>query len=925
MNASFESFVAVLKRSGLVDEGALGQALAEYQAEESDRSGERLSRALIGKNLITSWQAEKLLQGKHKGFFLGKYKLLNLLGKGGMSSVYLAEHVLMRRRCAIKVLPWKFVKDSSYLQRFHREAQAVASLDHPNIVRAYDVDHERDGNLEINFLVMEYVEGSNLYDLVQSEGMLSPVRAADYIRQGALGLEHAHKAGMVHRDVKPGNFLVDPQGVVKLMDLGLARVHEEAEDRSVTIEHDERVLGTADYLAPEQAVDSHTVDSRADLYSLGCTFFFLLTGRPPFSEGSLTQRLLAHQTKEPPPIDQFRDDVPESLLAILRKMMAKDRKQRTQTAREVIEELTDWLAEHGADEWNPPDQPLGRPGSDRNLADSDRALTGGGKAATATAVAAPKTKPARKSQTDTADEQEAALGDFLSSLEQTNSIPATSDTSKRSAGGRSVQADPHRTAAKPDSKRKIAPESDDSPKPDAATASGASRKEQPAPELQETLPEPDSQPAARERSSVIRAGRSRPAVSRWLKRFKPVPVVVVAIAVLGMLGVVAVVSFGKRVEPDEEPLAPPAPVVEQPPAPPRVEGPIVHVGPEGNFASLGDAVQFVEERAMTGSGERIEEIRIAAGQTLHETLVVDNSGLGMFPKGLKIIGEGPEFPRLKAPEGEPGIRIDSAEQLTVENLVLDCAGSDRAIEIRGYVVQTRLVRLQLEGIEKVGLLGAGVRGLRGQSFLLEDCRFESSSAGAVGVQLEGSATADTRQVAIRRCRFLGPQGTGLIIDGTATNVEITQCLFHETGQGIRFRGAEQELHEIEIVNNTFHAFERGIVFESGPQTNSDGMTFMQNLFVGGTGPEIWVSRPDTDLKTLIGPAPAPRYNWTDRDAEDAEASLDIFAQDGRRGVPVTFVSTDPRADAFLKPTTMELRTLVQEPHSPSRFIGAVAP
>jgi len=214
----------------------------------------------------------------------------------------------MRRRCAIKVLPWKLVKDSSYLQRFHREAQAVAALDHPNIVRAYDIDHEKDGNLEIHFLVMEYVEGRNLFDMVQSVGPLPAAIVAEYIRQGAQGLAHAHKAGMVHRDVKPGNFIVDQNGTVKLMDLGLARLAANESDHSLTIAHDERVLGTADYLAPEQAVDSHLVDTRADLYSLGCTMYFLLTGRPPFNEGTLTQRLLAHQTKEPTPIEQLRPD-----------------------------------------------------------------------------------------------------------------------------------------------------------------------------------------------------------------------------------------------------------------------------------------------------------------------------------------------------------------------------------------------------------------------------------------------------------------------------------------------------------------------------------------------------------------------------------------------------------------------------------------
>ena len=212
----------------------------------------------------------------------------------------------MRRRCAIKVLPAKRVHDSSYLARFHREAQAVAALDHVNIVRAYDVDKETEKDAEIHFLVMEYVNGRDLLDIVTKDGPMKFAQAADYIRQAADGLTHAHQAGMVHRDIKPGNLLVNENQVVKILDLGLARFFgaEEDDEESLTVAHDEKVLGTADYLAPEQALDSHGVDARADIYSLGCTFYFLLTGHPPFTEGTLAQRLMAHQTKEPPALEK---------------------------------------------------------------------------------------------------------------------------------------------------------------------------------------------------------------------------------------------------------------------------------------------------------------------------------------------------------------------------------------------------------------------------------------------------------------------------------------------------------------------------------------------------------------------------------------------------------------------------------------------
>lgn len=344
-----ETFLSLVRQSGLLDAEVLKRHIKELQDAGTDLADtSALAEGLVRRNALTRWQADKILVGKHKGFFLGKYRLMSHLGKGGMSSVYLAEHVLMRRRVAIKVLPQARVEDSSYLQRFHREAQAVAALDHRNIVRAYDVDQEG----SVHFLVMEYVPGQSLQELVSRKGVQSPVVAAEYIRQAAEGLAAAHKAGLVHRDIKPGNLLVDDRGTVKLLDLGLARFStEESEAASLTIAHEEKVLGTADYLAPEQALDSHLVDTRADLYSLGGTLYFLLTGHPPFPEGTVTQRLLAHQTKEPVSLRIKRPDVPESFVAIVERLMKKKPDDRFQTAKEASAALFQWLAQNGGDAW----------------------------------------------------------------------------------------------------------------------------------------------------------------------------------------------------------------------------------------------------------------------------------------------------------------------------------------------------------------------------------------------------------------------------------------------------------------------------------------------------------------------------------------------------------------------------------------------
>lgn len=336
-----------IEKSNLVAPEALSKALDELKAQAGEAALEddnQIVAKLVDAKLITSWQADNLMKGRHKGFFLGNYKLHRHLGSGGMSSVYLAEHKHMRQLRAIKVLPQHRVNDSSYLGRFYREARAAAALDHNNIVRAYDVDNDGDNH----YLVMEYVEGNDLQKIIATQGVLSYETAAEYIRQAADGLTHAHHVGLIHRDIKPANLLVDNKGVVKILDMGLARFADDEKQASLTQLHDENVLGTADYLAPEQAINSHTVDSRADLYSLGCTLYFALTGHPPFPEGTMAQRLLMHQQKEPAPLTNDRPDAPRDLVMICKRMMEKRLEERYQTAEEISSALSRWLADRGA-------------------------------------------------------------------------------------------------------------------------------------------------------------------------------------------------------------------------------------------------------------------------------------------------------------------------------------------------------------------------------------------------------------------------------------------------------------------------------------------------------------------------------------------------------------------------------------------------
>lgn len=337
--ATAAEFLALVHKSGIADDKRLAAYLQKDRpASALPSEPKKLAECLVRDGLLTHFQAEQFLQGKWRRFTIGNYKVLERIGSGGMGSVFLCEHKFMRRRAAVKVLPISQSNDPSALQRFYREARAVAALDHPNIVRAYDVDQEDN----LHFLVMEYVDGSSLQEIVQRVGPLNPIRAAHYISQAALGLQHAHEvAGLVHRDIKPGNIIVDRSGTVKVLDLGLARFFYDDEDH-LTKQLDDNVLGTADYLAPEQALDSHSVDIRGDIYSLGGTFYFCLTGQAPFGEGSVAQKLIWHQTRRPKPIRAFRPDVPEEMIAVINKMMAKDPDQRYQTPIEVVQALARW-------------------------------------------------------------------------------------------------------------------------------------------------------------------------------------------------------------------------------------------------------------------------------------------------------------------------------------------------------------------------------------------------------------------------------------------------------------------------------------------------------------------------------------------------------------------------------------------------------
>ncbi|HWE40028.1 MAG TPA: protein kinase [Isosphaeraceae bacterium] len=339
---SIEEFLGFVRRSELLEPATLEAAIAALRREKNPPdTPKRWARALVNMGLLTFFQAQELLDGRYRNFFVGgKYKVLERIGAGGMAAVFLCEHRVMRRLVALKVLPDDWADKPQALARFHREARAVAQLQHPNIVGAFDVDQAS----SVHYIVMEFVDGNDLEGVVRLGGPLAVNRACEYVRQAAEGLQHAHDAGLVHRDVKPANILVDRAGTVKVLDLGLARFAREEHDGLTKQGDVHALLGTYDYLAPEQILDSHDVDVRADIYGLGGSFYYLLTGRSPFQDGSTIQKLAWSRTRDPDPIRDFRPDVPDGVVAVLEKMMAKEPADRYQEPRAVAEALAPFAA-----------------------------------------------------------------------------------------------------------------------------------------------------------------------------------------------------------------------------------------------------------------------------------------------------------------------------------------------------------------------------------------------------------------------------------------------------------------------------------------------------------------------------------------------------------------------------------------------------
>jgi serine/threonine protein kinase len=344
LGVSREEFDRGLIECGFLDAEELRSIQKALSIDDQPIGSETLARHLVHLRKLTRYQASALFQGKGRSLLIGPYVVLDKLGSGGMGMVFKAR---LRKQggseVALKLLPPSASKHPRAVLRFRREAEIMEKLDHPNVVSSHEIGQYHG----VHYLVMDYVEGRDLERVVRSGGPMKLVRAVDCLIQAARGLAAAHGQGIVHRDIKPANLLLDSKGVVRVLDLGLARVtqgddsvKDAASAPSLTASG--IIMGTVDFLPPEQSDDSKRADHRADIYALGCTLYFLLTGKPPYSGESIMQRLLAHHQKPIPSLRDARPDVPIEIDAIYQKMMAKSPDDRPQSIAEVADSLEAW-------------------------------------------------------------------------------------------------------------------------------------------------------------------------------------------------------------------------------------------------------------------------------------------------------------------------------------------------------------------------------------------------------------------------------------------------------------------------------------------------------------------------------------------------------------------------------------------------------
>ncbi|MDB5308055.1 MAG: serine/threonine protein kinase [Gemmataceae bacterium] len=758
--ATVAELLDLVQKSGVADEARLKAymaRLAELGTVPTEPA--KFAGLLVRDGMLTYFQAEQLLQGKYKRFSLGKYKVLEKIGSGGMGTVFLCEHKLMRRRVAIKVLPTAKAADEASLGRFYREARAVAAVDHPNIVRAYDIDQDEN----LHFLVMEYVDGTNLQDLVKKVGPLDVVRACHYIYASAVGLQHAHEIGLVHRDIKPGNILIDRSGVVKILDMGLARFFHDTEDH-LTRKYDETILGTADYLSPEQAEDSHTVDIRTDIYSLGATFYYLLTGTQPFPDGTIPQKLIWHRSRDPKPIAATRPDVPDEVAAIVQKMMAKKSGDRYQTPSEVMAALAPWAS-----------TPIPPP-TERELPQLSPAATAGGGGTGRTMV---------------------------SQAQRSMVAPIPHLGGPGGSGGRlappvgqpgTVTVEDGGPAHTPSAGTPSVPGEDDS--------SGGGVWES----LDDTA-EPMADTGLRSRTPAPKPKSSTAhAPTRPKRRFSPLVLIAAGVLLAGAAVGAYFLFSNKKPATDTSPQAGGSK---------RLTVSKALQGAENTFPTLAAALRAVKE----GDTIVLAESPLAEPSLRLDRRVKDLTIESGLPGGKPAV--------IEFASGTTGsvamLDLSSTEGIHLKDLELDGKGvADFGVQASGVVSGVTFENVTVRNVKTAAFRLQNVAGEPARPVTLDRVRVFLAQSNDAGVVVVATGTLESKYVVVRNSRFDGAgKGIGVKIDGAVVGAEVTGNRFYKLDAAVLLgRVAENRSFKMQLTQNTVYESKVGIQF--GPAAGGAG-------------------------------------------------------------------------------------------------------
>jgi eukaryotic-like serine/threonine-protein kinase len=765
--ASVTEFLDLVQKSGVADEAKLKAYLDKIGgASALPPEPTKAAGHLVRDGLLTYFQAEQILQGKWKRFSIGKYKVLERLGSGGMGQVFLCEHKLMRRRVAVKVLPTAKAADQASLDRFNREARAAAALDHPNIVRAFDID--QDDNL--HFLVMEYVDGTNLQDLVKKAGKLDPVRACHYVYGAAVGLQHANEIGMIHRDIKPGNILLDRAGVVKILDMGLARLTYDTDDH-ITRKYDENILGTADYLSPEQAEDSHTVDIRSDIYSLGATFYYLLTGSQPFPEGTIPQKLIWHRSRQPKPVGEIRSDVPEAVVAVVNRMMAKKPEDRYQTPSDVMAALQPWVS-----------VPIPPP--------SDKEMPQLSPAVAAALGNRPAVGAARSAGPALLVGGEPGSGVRIASSQSMTYGPPS---------GLEASESPTRPLAPPPTGGGVW-ESLDEESPYAAGDTGRASR---------TVPE-------------ARPNRPRPTAPDDPVRRKKLPLVLAAVGVVALLGAGGVVY---KLLFDSKP-----PEVGSQPAPPSTAKRLVvsktKPGGETTFDTLARAIA----KSAPGDTIAVEEPTLGVEGALRVTNRRDLTIESAVPDGRPVI-----ISLTTSNSIDAVIDLSGAEGIRFKGFVVDAqSGADYAIKMSGNLPGTVLENVTVQGGKKGGIRLLNPAGQPGRPVTLDRVRVNVAKDQETGVKVDTAGNLTARALVIRNCRFEGPGLAGVRFEGPVDGAEVTGNRFFQLDAAVSAaRPGDRLSLKLSVGQNTVVNCKVGVLVTGQPGGSPTvALTVNRNYFAG---------------------------------------------------------------------------------------------